>query len=114
MARAVYSHFLGEIVSVSDPAAFLAVPEGETWIIRTLSATFGSFAGYAVAGIALAGTDPWLWLCTPPIGELFSNHPVTWTWEGRLVLEPESIWWAQALDGDTCDMIASGYKLTNP
>lgn len=113
MARPVYSALLGEITSVSDPAAFLAVPDDQTWVIRSLSATFGSYAGYAVAGVALDGEDPWLWLCTAPVGALFSDHPVTWTWEGRLVLPSGSVWWAQALDGDTCDMLASGYKLTN-
>lgn len=114
MARNVYSALLGTLDSVSDPEAFLAVPDGETWVLRSLSATFGSFAGFAIAGIALAGIDPWLWLCQPPVGELFADHPVTWTWEGRIVLPPGSLWYAQAQDADTCDMLASGYKLTNP
>lgn len=113
MSRAVYSALLAERNEVSDPVLLLSVPETETWILRTITATFGSFAGYVGAGISLANTDPWLYLCTSGVGNFFSDHPVTFGWEGRIVMPSGTDWYARALDGDTCDMLASGYRLTN-
>jgi len=83
-------------------------------VLRFLSATFGDFLGYVQAGISLSNVDPWLWLCESGAAKLIGVHKQTFSWEGRIVLPAGSVWWAQSSSGDTCDMLASGYKLTNP
>lgn len=115
MSRSVYSDILGVAQSVGDGGALLGtVPEGYTWVVRFAAATFGSYLAYANACLYRNNEDPRLWLMSNQSGSLFSDHPTTFYWEGRMVLIQGDELWAQASSGDTCDVYVSGYTLSNP
>lgn len=113
--RTVYSALLGTLDSIDDSGVpFLSVPSDETWVLRLFTATFGSYVAYVQAALSLSGLDPWLWLVGSDQGALIGVHNKTFVWEGRLVLPPNSVWWVKASSSDSCDVLASGYKLQMP
>jgi hypothetical protein len=113
MSRAVYSTVIASVPSIGDtPTPIGAPPAGSLWVCRFAAATFGSYAAYVNAALSLAGEDPWLWLMTSQVGNYFSDHPVTFYWEGRLVVPAGVELYAKASDGDYFDLHISGYVLT--
>jgi hypothetical protein len=113
VARPVYSTLLASATSVPDSSTNLGSPPiGDTWVVRFLAATFGSYLGYARFGVSLTGLDPWLWLCTSLDANIIGVTKRTFVWEGRLVVPDGLSLYGMCSDGDSCDVIASGYTLT--
>ena len=113
MSRTVYSALLAQATSVGDSGESLGgPPAGYLWVVRFAAATFGSYAAYVNAALAVQDADPWLWLLSSQAGSYFSDHPVTFYWEGRMVVPAGSELWAKASAGDAFDIYVSGYQLS--
>jgi hypothetical protein len=112
VARVVYSALLTQATSVPDVGTSLGgPPAGYLWVVRFAAATFGSFLAYSQLALALQDGNPWLWVCSSPLGFSLSNHAVTWFWEGRLVVPAGGVLWAKSSAGDACDVSIHGYEL---
>lgn len=113
MPRTVYSALLTQATSVGDGGESVGGPDpGYLWVVRFAAATFGSYLAYVNCALAVQDADPWLWLMSNSAGVYFSDHPVTFFWEGRMVVPQGSQLWAKASAGDACDLYVSGYNLT--
>lgn len=113
MPRAAYSALLTQATSVGDAGESVGGPvAGYLWVVRFAAATFGSYAAYVNAALSIDGEDPWLWIMSSSNGVYFSDHPVTFYWEGRMVVPPGSTLWAKASSGDAFDLYCSGYNLS--
>jgi hypothetical protein len=111
--RAAYSALLAQATSVpSSPTDLGGPPAGYLWVVRFAAATFGSYLAYVNCGLAVQPGNPWLWLMQSTPEALFSVHPTTFYWEGRLVVPAGASLYAQASAGDECDLYVSGYQLT--
>jgi hypothetical protein len=112
--RNVYSRVLAQATSVDDSGTLLgSPPDTYVWVIRFAAATFGSYAGYCHFGLALQLAHPVLWVCSSPAGIGFSNHAVTWFWEGRMVVPAGGSIYGYSSTGDACDVHLSGYELSS-
>ena len=114
MARTVYSALLATATSVSAPESLGGPPSGYLWVMRCAVATFGSYLGYAAAAFSVGGEDPWLWLCESSSAKLVGFQQQSFTWEGRIVVPADTELWVKPSDGDTCDVLVSGYQLLLP
>jgi hypothetical protein len=113
MSRTVYSALLAQATSLSDAGESVGgPPAGTLWVVRFAAATFGSYLAYVNCALAVQNADPWLWLLSSGSGVYFSDHPITFYWEGRLVVPAGSELWAKASAGDACDLYVSGYQLS--
>lgn len=112
MARPAYSKNLIYLPSVEGVTAVGGPPTGKLWVCRTVMATFGSFLGYALAGLGLYDVGPWSWLCQPGTANYFSVRHQTFVWEGRYVVPGGSDLYVNTSDGDTCDIKIDGYELS--
>lgn len=114
MAYGVYSELLAQALSVPDSPTNIGVVEtGHTWVLRSVTWTFGSYLGYVRGAIQVGDEEPGLWLCGNPSGVLAGVAKFSSSWEGRIVVPEGVSLYAYASSGDTGDISVSGYNLTN-
>lgn len=112
MSRPAYSTNFFNVASVSGPTHLGTVPANEVWVLRSMFATFGSYAGYAGAAIGLSDVGPWSWLTQSTGTRIVGIQHQTFQWEGRKVFEPNSEIWVTTSASDTCDLDLNGYVLS--
>ena len=112
MSRPAYSTNFFNVAAVSGVTHLGTVPSSEVWVLRFMVCTFGSFLGYVQGAVGISNVGPWSWLCESSTTKLIGVQHQSFTWEGRLVFEPDTDLYVNTSDGDTCDMDLSGYTLS--
>lgn len=112
VAAPAYSATLVEEASLTGISLVAQVPSNQVWVVRFMAATFGSFLGFAAAGIGRSVVGPWSFLAASTGTKIIGIQHQTFTWEGRYVFEPDQYIWVNIEDGDTADVLLSGYKLS--
>lgn len=115
MARQTYSVLLGQELSVGNTPVAIGAPEaGYTWVVRTVVWTFGDHLLFSAGGVQIGDEGPGLWLVQSPQDMPVQWHKWSGTWEGRLVVPPETTLYVLTYGLDTVgDVHVSGYNL-NP
>jgi hypothetical protein len=112
MSRPAYSTNFFNVATVSGPTHLGTVPSNEVWVLRSMFATFGTFAGYVAAAVGLSAEGPWSWLCQSTGARIIGVQHQTFQWEGRKVFEPLSEVWVNTSTSDTGDLDLNGYVLS--